>query len=149
MSKSLGYEYHDGIKVRIAITHFDIEQCDSIDDLVREELEQKGTVIGLIERMVEYRMEAERAEVISSLISIIRKAKRPDLALTQAAFAAGIILKKTGTELGGSFGVSKQAFNAGVKKYGKKLGMRQTRIMRDDDSRDLMRLTNHRNESHE
>ncbi|HWN09736.1 MAG TPA: hypothetical protein VNO50_10795 [Pyrinomonadaceae bacterium] len=130
----------------IQIEVFDFEHLDSLEDQVREHMAAGKPVSDLVKRLARLWMCKEKEEIISKLLSVIIQSKKPGLAATQLAFAAGLYVTAsvTGPELAKKHGISKEAFQQGVERLREELGLRQTRTMRDQKARDTMRQTNYR-----
>lgn len=141
----------DDHAANIQIEHFDFSSLDSLDDRIREELEEHGTARHVVEQLMSFHRDDGRREGMMTVIALLWPKKKAYLALRQLAFAAGlnILAGKTGPELAAECGVSKQDFKQGADRFRKELGLRRTRTMRQEDGCEKMKLTNFRHETHE
>lgn len=142
-------EWSDDQRFAVKIEHFDFDSIDSVDDLVREELATKGTVKHLLKKMVALELNKARTETLVTVLGKIKDASDSGLAVVQISCACGMLFisGETDQAYADRFGISKQAFQQGVEGYREALGLRQTRTMRDENAKDLMRLSNYRRPS--
>jgi hypothetical protein len=135
----------------IAVEHFDFSSLDTLDDQLRQELEERGTTRRVIDALLSFQRDEARREGIVMVIALLWPKKKAYLALRQLAFAAGlsILAGKTGPELAKECGVSKQDFKQGADRFRKELGLRRTRTMRSIQGCEKMQLTNFRHETHD
>jgi len=130
----------------VKITHFDASSLDTPEDLLKEAILEKQPIGPIIDGLVAERMESERSEIVTNIIAIIIKSSNKGLAAMQLAFAAGLLITadKTGPAIAKEWGISKQAFFAGVERMRQELGLKQTRTMRDAAARQNMSKRNYR-----
>ena len=146
--KAIGYiavEWHEDPAEAVPITSFNFGSLDSIEDQVRQHLDD-GTLRDFLEHWIESKLARDRADTINRILSIPVTSKKPGLAVIQMGFAAGIALaaEKTGTQWAEEFGITKEAFQEGVDFYRQELRLRVTRYTRDDQARQNMSEKNFR-----
>lgn len=141
MSSPVEYDDHDQPHA-IATSPFDFP-TDAIEDQVAEALKAGEPITPIIQDALRHEEVAIGSEAIRRMLAWVMSQPRVTLALYQISFAAGI-LEQTGPELAKKMGVSKQAFQQGVDRCADELDLRKTRVMRGDESRTKMQLSNFR-----
>ncbi len=120
----------------------DFDSMDKCEDLIKEAVMSKRPfmpmLVGVIEQLSMKRL--------TYALMMILEAKKPRTMTHQFVCAAGLQLEdgKSAEEIALSYGISKQAFQQGVQRIKKKLGLRQTRTERSDAAKEKMRLCNYR-----
>jgi len=136
-------EWREDTPFVIATEEF--KYADSPTNLIREAL-AAGRVEAVLDEILEEREDAIRAEAINRVIEFVITSENPSLAAHQIALAGGlaVILGKNGSDVARMFGISKQAVQQGVDRFCQEVGLRKTRAMRDEDSRETMSNSNYR-----
>jgi hypothetical protein len=139
-------EWIEDQRFAVKIENFNFDALDSIDDHIRQELATKGSAKSFVRKLVALDLQKARIETLVSVLGAIKDAADSGLAVVQISCACGMLLTAGETDdyYAAQYGISKQAFQQGVEMYRKRFGLRQTRIMRDQEARDLMRDSNYR-----
>jgi hypothetical protein len=128
----------------VRIENFDFEGLDSLDDKIREELALHGSCAGFFRRMVALAVDETRSEITVAILDQVLHDPNFKRAAIECGFACGMLATagKSGTEYAKDFGVSKEAFQQGIKSRADKLGLRKSATMRDAIACGHMRQAN-------
>jgi len=135
----------------VGITRFSYEGLDGLRERLLEVLESpEGRIDVVIEEWLRGQEPAICAEVCNRLLGYIITARKPRLAAYQLCFAAGLdlTLGLDMAKVARRCSVTKQAMQQGVDRFAKELGLRKTRSMREEESRETMRQRNFRQTKH-
>ena len=143
ISGAVGFE---GEAVPVPVVDFPFEALDSPEDAVKEALRNGVPLRACIEGLVRARESEIRSDAVKYVLAQIVATKNWLKAAFEMCIACGLANQMgwTQPEMAKRLGISKQALNQGVKKVRLEFGMRQTRVMRDEEAKAKMSKTNFR-----
>lgn len=128
------------------VEQFDYDSLDSIDDRIREALKNGESVVVLVGQLIDYETSERVAQAISSVICYIADAEKPRLAADHVAWISGMRIRQGQSlpQLAKKHGVSKQAFCQAALRLAKLMGIKQTRAMRSESAKAMMKIRHYK-----
>lgn len=139
-------EWQDNTAFVVPSEEFNHAALDSPTDLVKEAIAHGHPIDAVIDGIIEAREVAIRSETVNGLISFIIAHEKPRLAAYALGFTCNVCIVHdlTPADVARRCGVAKQDVYQAVDRACKKLGVRKTSWMRDQEAKDRMSECNHR-----
>ena len=125
----------------VPIVHADIS--DKLEDVVAEYVERGSPITPLVVAAARRMARDESGRILCRAMAMVLDAKNPHLFVHQLLWSLGMA-DETCPALAKRYGISKQAFDQGAQRISESLGLRKSRMMRDEQSRKRMSLRNSR-----